>query len=63
MSKDCDIPTTQLPIESDLPENQPTQNRGSQNAAGNERQQQFQDDEDEGVIPKLLINTYSHNQP
>lgn len=62
-TEDCDVPTTQLPIEGELPENAGAPGRGNINAVASERPQQFQEEEDDGVIPRIVFNSYSENQP
>lgn len=55
-TEDCDVPTTQLPLEGDLQENGPP---GRANG-NNQQQQQFQ--EDDGPLPQLqLKGAFSRN--
>lgn len=62
--EDCDVPTTQLPLESDLQENAPLPSRGHEHAGSQDHQRQFEEDDDNsGVLPHLLINTFSHRRP
>lgn len=62
-TEDCDAPTTQLPLESDLPEHQGgIPGRGAQNAGASERPQQFQEEEDDGSAPRIQFNSYGQEQ-
>lgn len=62
-TEDCDAPTTQIPIEGELPENGAAPVRGNGNAVASERPQQFQEEEDDGFIPRISLNSYSEDQP
>lgn len=53
---DCDVPTTQTPPESDLQEN----GRINDNGGYLQDQRQFEESEDDGVVPHLLLNRHSH---
>lgn len=59
-------PTTQQPIESDL-QDAPQPGRGRDNADSQQQQQQHQrqieQNDNESVLPHLLINTFSHRNP
>lgn len=62
-TEDCDVPTTQLPPESDLQENAPQPSRGHDNAGSLDHQRQFEQHDDDGSLPHLLLNTHSHRNP
>lgn len=55
-TEDCDVPTTQTPPESDLQEN----GRINDNGGYLQDQRQFEESEDDGVVPHLLLNRHSH---
>lgn len=62
-TEDCDVPTTQLPPENELQDNNgPLHGRGNDNH-GLQDQRQFEESEDDGVVPHLLLNTHSHRNP
>lgn len=69
-TEDCDVPTTQQPPESDLPENVPNQQQqqpGRGNGPNDRRQQYEQQFEknygDDGDLPQYLLNTYEQSNP
>lgn len=62
-TEDCDVPTTQLPPESELQEAGPSPGRGNNNGGSHDHQRQLQDNEDDGVVPHRLLNTFSHRNP
>lgn len=61
-TEDCDVPTTQLPPEGDYQENAQIPSRGNENG-GSHDQRQFEENGDDGVVPHLSLNTYSHRNP
>lgn len=63
-TEDCDVPTTQLPPE-DLQENGPLPGqRGNDNGGLHDHhQRQFEESENDGIVPHLLLNTFSHRNP
>lgn len=61
-TEDCDIPTTQQPIEGDL-QDAPSPGRGNDNADSFQHQRQFEQNDNDGVLPHLLRNTLSHRNP
>lgn len=61
-TEDCDVPTTQTPPEADLQENEQFPGRVNNNG-GYLEQRQFEESEDDGVVPHLTLNTYSHRNP
>lgn len=56
---DCDVPTTQSPAEGELQENGALPSRGNDNGG----LRQFEENENDGIVPHLLLNTLSHRNP
>lgn len=63
-TEDCDVPTTQAPPEGNFQDNAPP-GRGDDDtgAFDHQRQRQFEGNEDDGIVPHLLLNTFSHSNP
>lgn len=61
-TEDCEVPTTQQPIEGDL-QDAPSPGRGNDNADSFQHQRQFEQNDNDGVLPHLLRNTLSHRNP
>lgn len=63
-TEDCDVPTTQTPPEGEYQDNGNIPSRGNNNAGSQQdHQRQLQEDEDDGIVPHLLLNTFSHSKP
>lgn len=61
-TEDCDVPTTQSPPEGDSQENAPQPGRDSNDDQRQNYQQQFEQQEDDG-LPQFVFNNYEQSNP